>query len=376
LNANYLYAHAGLAKAAKEQGALDEAVAHCRRAVLADTQSPTHQIELGTALLAVGDVEEAVAVLEAVVKADPASARGRAELGAAQLQKRDYAAAKTSFEAALKLDPSYATAHFGLATALARLGDAAQARQHEAKFQQFRSQRGEELRGQRIAYDDDQALREDIARLYTQTAGVYLAEGRQAAAERLWRRAARLHAENRECRQALAWLSLQQKKPLETIRLLRELSQLEPASAVYPAEIARLYVELGRLDDAQRALEEFAQMAPDNPDGQRALAEFHLKLKGQPQLAVEPAKKAAELSASASDWVLLSAAHELAGDLPAAVASLEQAARLAPDNLQYRQLLALLKERAAKSPPEAAQPARQKLEADAVPRSPAPDSRN
>jgi tetratricopeptide (TPR) repeat protein len=346
LNPDYVYAHLGLAKAAAEQGEFADAAAHYRRAVLVDPKNLAHQIELGKVLLTKGDLDEALVVLGGVVKADPQNAQGHAELGSAQLQKRDDAAARDSFEATLRLNPDYGPAHFGLATAYTRLGDAEQARAHEAKFREFRAERGEEVHAQRAGYNDEEALRVDIARVYTDLARVYVAEGRLAAAEHLWRRASRLHPQSRDCRQALAWLYLQQKLPFESIRVLRELAALEPENIVYPAEITRLYVELGRTDDAERALLDFAESAPENPQAHAALGEFYLQVKTQPEAAREHANKAAELSGAARHWVLLSAAHELAGDVQGAIAALEKAAELEPEKLQYRQLLALLRERA------------------------------
>jgi tetratricopeptide (TPR) repeat protein len=302
---------------------------------------------LGQALLNAGEIDESLEVLGGVVRSAPGSARGHAELGAAQLQKRDFEAAKGSYESVLRLDPTYAAAHFGLATACARLGLVEQAREHEAKFREFRSDRQQALRGARLAYDDVQALYVDLAQRYTEMAAVYLAEGRLAPAEQLWRRAARMHPENRECRQALAWLFLQQNKPWETILMLRELARLEPANISYPAEIARLYGRLDRPDDAERTLQDYAQSSPDSAAGQTALADFYLNVKKEPALAVQHARKAVDISGAADHWYLLSAAQEVAGDLPAAVAALERAAQLAPENAQYRQLLALSKSRAA-----------------------------
>jgi tetratricopeptide (TPR) repeat protein len=347
LNPDYAYAHVGLASIATQRGDHAGAVAHCRRAILADPKATSHQIALGKALLAAGEIEEAIVVLRGVVRIDPNSPQAHAELGAAQLQKRDDAAAKSSFESVLKLDPRYAQAHSGLAVACARLGLTEQAREQEAKVREFRADRKEELRGQRLAYDDDQALRQDIARLYTDMGGVFVAEGHSSAAEQLWRRAARLHPENLPCRQALAWLFAQQNKPWKAILVLRDLSRVDPLSAAYPAEIARLYVGLSRHEDAQRALQEFVETAPDNPAAQRTLADFYLQVKKQPQLASEHARRAAELSAAAADWALLAAAKEATGELPAAIAALEEASRRAPENLQYRQYLALLQQRAA-----------------------------
>ncbi len=356
LNPNYAYALIGLAQAAAGRGEHDQAVAYCRRAVLADPNRPSHQIDLGQALVAAGEIDEALEVLERVVRAAPASARAHGTLGAALIQKRDYDAAKASFEATLRLDPTHAQAHFGLATACARLGLLEQAREHEVKFREFRTSRYEELRGQRASYDDDRALGVDLAVRYTEVASVYLAEGRPTHAEQLWRRASRLDSENRECRQALAWHYLGQDKLRETILMLRELARLEPANPSFPAEIARLYGRLGRLDDAERTLRDFSESAPDNVAGHIALAEFYLNAKPQPALAVEQARKAVDLAGTAQHWVLLSAAHELAGELPAAVDALEHAVQLAPDNPQYRQLLALSKARAAT--PDAAGQAR------------------
>ena len=229
LDPNYAYALIGLAQAATGRGEHDQAVAYCRRAVLAEPSRPSHQIDLGKALVTAGEIDEALEVLERVVKATPDSARAQAELGAARLQKRDHAGAKVAFEEALRLNPANAAAHFGLATTCARLGLENEAREHEAKFREFRSDRHQELRGQRASYDDERALREDLAVRYSEVASVLVAEGRPVLAEQLWRRGARLHPENRECRQALAWLYLGQNKLWEAILMLRELARLEPA---------------------------------------------------------------------------------------------------------------------------------------------------
>lgn len=346
LNANYAYAHAGLAKVATERGELTEAVANWRRAILADPATLAHQIELGKALLAAGEVDESIGVLERAVKADPRSPQAHAELGSARLQRREDAAAKTEFETALELDPRNTAAHFGLATACARIGQVEQAREHEARYAELQADRTQAAGRARRAYDDDRALGEDVAVLYTDMGSVYLAAGRAGPAEQLWRRAARLHRENRPCRQALAWLMRQQNKPLESILFLRELARLEPVSVTFPVEMARIYVEMGRVDDAERALQEFGDSVPTSAAAQAALAEFYLRVKNEPKLAVEHAQKAADLSGAASDWVLLSTAHERLGEFSAAIAALERAGSLAPDNLQYRQLLALLQERA------------------------------
>jgi tetratricopeptide (TPR) repeat protein len=351
LDPNYVYAHVGLAKAANERGELTQAVAYWRRAVLAEPAAVAHQIELGKALLASGDVAEALSVLEGTVRAEPANPLAHAALGSAQLQDRQDAAAKDSFEKAVGLDEDHAPAHFGLATALGRLGQDELARKHQSRHAELSADRQETVRGQRVAYDDRQALQEDVARFYTEIGSVYLAQKQLAAAEQLWRRAARLDANNRSSREALAWLLVQQHKPLESILQLRELARVEPENVAYPAEIARLFGELGRLDDAEQTLQEFAQLAPDSASAQRALAEFYLGVMNEPSAAVEHAQRAAEISGAATDWVLLSAAHERASELPAAVAAMQRACELAPQNLQYRQLLALLKERAGTRPP-------------------------
>jgi tetratricopeptide (TPR) repeat protein len=354
LNPNYAYAHAGLAKLAVRRGAHDQAVAHYRRAVLAAPAVLAYQLELGKTLLAAGVVEEALDVLQRVARSDPSHVEAQASLGSARLQNQENEAAKTAFEAALALDPDYAAARFGLVTACARLGLEDEARQHEAKLRSARAERTDELRGQRVAYDDVRLLGVDMARLYSDMAGVYLTGGRPGAAERLWQRAARMNLENREARQGLAYLYLQQGNRTATIRMLRELGQFEPQSVNYPAEMARLYCEMGRLDEAEKVLRDFVQRAPDNAAGHAALSELYLEFMNQPERALEPAREAARLSGAAHDWVVLSSVHELTGDLPAAVAALEEASRRAPDDLQLRQLLALLKERAAATPPPAA----------------------
>lgn len=349
LSPNYAYAHAGLGKLATERGDHAAAVAHWRRAIVADPGTLAHQLELGKSLLASGEVDEAVVVLKGAAEAAPASSLAQAELGSALLQKQDTARAQAAFEKALALDDELAAAHFGMATACARLGDQQGAQRHEARYAELRGDRVHEVQSARRNYDDDLALGEDIARLYTEMGSVCLAAGEAEGAELLWRRATRLHAESRASRQALAWLMRRNKKPLESILLWRELARLDPENPIYPVEMARVFVELKRVDDGLRVLTEFVETVPDSAAGQTSLAEYLLDVKRDPAQAAVHAQKAAESTGTAANWVLLSTARERQGNLPAAVAALTKATELAPDNLQLRQRLALLKERAPKS---------------------------
>lgn len=256
---NYVHAYIGLGRVASRRGDYERAAQCFRQALVVAPNTPVAQIELAKAWIEMGKLNDATEMLEQHVAQFPQSLSGWLQLGAASLQQKDYRKAKNAYGTAVRLSPASTEALFGLATAYARLGLNDEAQQYQREFQERRSAEQDDQRRQRNEYEDIEALREDVARLYLEMGRVYLAGGVNAAAERVWSRAATLRPQDVGPKQALAWFYLQHDRPADTIRVLKQLAALEPDNPSYPLEIARIYLRLDRPKDAQEVLENYAQ---------------------------------------------------------------------------------------------------------------------
>lgn len=345
LDSNYAYAYHGLGSVAANRGELEEAVAWYRRALLANPSLPDTQVELARILIDLNKLQEAIDVLEKNVAADPRPYRGRVLLGMAYMQLEDYQKAKENYEAAVAAHPKHANAHFGLATVCARLGQEELSRTYMEKFRELRAEEHEIGARERTSFDDLKAMSIEAARIYTDAARICRALGDLADMERLCRRAAAMDAGNVDCLQALAWFHLHRGEIDRTIEQLERLAVLDPTNIDYPAEIARLYAATNRPDQADRRLRQACQADPKNPAAFAVLARFLLQQPAKTDEAVRAAATAVELSPTAPYYALLGAAQQKKGNLAEARKALAEAVRLAPDDLQYKQMYELLDDR-------------------------------
>lgn len=353
LNPTYAHAYEGLGSVAAKRGDYQEAVALYRKALAIHSDSPLIQIELAKAMIATQQTAEAIALLQETVDSFPRETEAFYQLGTAYQQQKEFAKAKENFEAALALTPQYAAAQIALASACARLGLEDEAKRHRKKFEQLRAAEVEQSRQARLQFDDVQMTRQEVTRIYIDAGRVYLAGGSPAAAEQLWTRGSILDPTSVDCRQALAWLYLQQGENLQTIRVLRELAALQPNRTSYQSEIARLYMAMGRFAEAEQTLKVLCQSAPMDAAGHAALAKLYLQTGQKSPQALLLAQKAVELAPSAEHYALLSGAYERNQQWPEAADAMGKAVQMTPENSRYQQMHTLLKQRAMQVSPSA-----------------------
>jgi tetratricopeptide (TPR) repeat protein len=337
LNPRYAYACAGLGAVALRRGDHREAAQWFRQAVEFAPRAFAFREDLADALINAGQVDEAIAVLTELIRSSPRSARAFDLLGMAYAHAGRHAEAKQSYRQAARLDPHHAGIRLGLANALARLGETEEARKCMDEFRRLRDEERKRRQTDLRQYNDLAAVRAEFAQLYTSAAQVFHAHGKADEAETLWRRSAAMDPTAIACRQALAWRSRQVGKLAETIRLLEELSVLEPANPSYDLEIARLRVDMNQLAEAEAALQRLCRRSPELADGHVALARLYLKTGRQPDEAVAAARRAADLAPSAAHWALVAEACQAAGDVPGAASAMEKALALDPGNLELRE---------------------------------------
>ncbi|UCE48172.1 MAG: tetratricopeptide repeat protein, partial [Phycisphaerales bacterium] len=109
--------------------------------------------------------------------------------------------------------------------------------------------------------------------------------------------------------------------------------------------VGRIYLVNRMLDKAEAALSQVIMLAPQKSAGYRDLAYLLLHTgKNHPE-ALALAQRALSLEPTAANYFAHSRACEANGDFEGAIASLEQAVALEPDNQTYRRALDNLRER-------------------------------
>jgi len=112
---------------AREEGRLDEAVAHLRKALAVYPEFLKARNDLGAYLLAQGKLEEAAEELRRATEMDPNSFNPHLNLGIVLIQQQKFREAADVLGRALSLDPTSAAARLYAGVALLGSGDAGRA---------------------------------------------------------------------------------------------------------------------------------------------------------------------------------------------------------------------------------------------------------
>jgi tetratricopeptide (TPR) repeat protein len=100
-----------------------------------------------------------------------------------------------------------------------------------------------------------------------------------------------------------------------------------------------LNARLRQSEPAERAYLKVIALAPDFPEGYRALADFYLRSGQNPTQARTLAEKAVALEPSPQHFNTLAQALARNNDRPGAIAAMKQAVELAPGEARYREIL-------------------------------------
>jgi tetratricopeptide (TPR) repeat protein len=345
LNPKYGHAYEGLGSVAKEMGNFDDAIASFQKAVELAPTSAYALSELASCLIEQGRLDEAAKLLEEHIAKNPNNAEAYVLLGSVRYEQRDFERAKGNYETAVSKNPLHTNAHWGLKNIYQRLGLADEALRHAATFEKLRAAEREQRIDQRNRYVDVAAMGQDIGTIYVQAGRIYLGHEDSASAEAIWKRAAILHPTDVNPRQALAWFYLQRNRQFDTVRILEELSQLEPENVSYPLEIARIYLSGVRVREAEKVLKQICEKWPDEVEAVSALGELYLRSQQNPKEALELCKRAVNLDESPANLVNLAGAYEINNDLPSALKTLRRAIEKDSSNPAYQQMYATLQQR-------------------------------
>ena len=138
--------HVAIARLAQVEGDGAAAVDALTSAVRISSNDPYLHKELAAAHASEGRIDEAFCELVAVLLLDPGDAHAHGIIGQLFLDAERHRDAVLAFTRALELKPDAFEARYGLATALARLGDAAESARQLEQFERARRQAQEQRR--------------------------------------------------------------------------------------------------------------------------------------------------------------------------------------------------------------------------------------
>lgn len=335
----FVNAHYRLGLIERDQGKNARATRHFQQATRLEPDSSYLIIHLAKSLVTEGRLEEAASALEAERKTRPSAVATLVVLGDAYLQLKQYEKARDAYARTVDLAPGLATARYGLGTSYLQLGEKEEAKEQLTKFQELKA-RDEQAHRDRLK-DTQLGLHEvqhSVAEIQTAVAKAYIANGDPSTAEGLLQRAWRLAPESAEAPRVLAWLYEREGRVDEAVRTLNELAAALPDDFAVQLSLGQLLAQIGRVDEAEQSFRRAAELTPNEAGAHSLLAEFYLRVAHKPSEAILAARKAIDLAPTADHYYLLAMACHGGGEKQPALAAIERAISLAPDQTEYHGL--------------------------------------
>lgn len=303
---------------------------------------------LAQALMATGRPEQAVAALKKDLEISPKASWSYYLLGQLYTQLKDYEQAKQSFEAAIQIQPDYSKAYYGLATVCMRLEQTDEARRFMDEFRKLKAQDIRVDKDRRSTYDDLETIRSQVAETCIEGGKIYYGHRNAQKAEQFWQKAAALDPNNITCRTNLATLYQQNNKVLQALELCEQLRELEPENPTRHFNVGILNARLEKFEAAEKAFQKACELAPKQSDSYRMLAQMYLETGRSVTEALALALKAVQLEPKAENYFVLGAVYARNDNHAEALAALQRAISLDPNNPKYRSIYELFKKRVQK----------------------------
>jgi Flp pilus assembly protein TadD len=216
----------------------------------------------------------------------------------------------------------------------------------------FKKLKSEELDEQQMSRNPDvigvaglTALRRGIAKTYLEAERIYRMSGDAKRVEELLIRASQLEPTNTKCMERLASLYRSTNRVPAALSQFEKMRSIQPNNPFCYLNIGILSTQLNRFGDAEKAFLKAIELAPKRSVGYRYLARLYLRANSRLAEAKKLAEKATVLETTAENYFILSWACDMNGDSASALAAIEKAMRLEPNNLRYRNAYERLKGR-------------------------------
>jgi tetratricopeptide (TPR) repeat protein len=275
----------------------------------------THDNNLATLYVRMGETEKALDHLKRAIECDPGIAAAHSNLGQLQVEMGNLEAGESSLRRALAIDPAYAVAHYNLGMALEKKGETEAA-----------------LRHYRTAVDISPALSEARVNL----AKMLLNAGDAAAARAHYQAALAEDPEFGPAYEGLGELLGRTGDFDAAARVFDQLLDRDPKnySALVNAGLA--LKKLGRLDAALERFRRAAELEPRRVEAHLQLGAVYAA-RGQGEQAMVLFRKAAEIAPESYEAHLkIGIEHARKGEMAPAVDAFRRAVSVRPDGEEAR----------------------------------------
>jgi tetratricopeptide (TPR) repeat protein len=343
INPNYVEAYHNLGRIAFQKGTYEKAIELWQKAIEINPGLPGIYNSLGSALMCLGKAEEAVNAFQKDIEISGESVHSQFMLGEQYQLLKDYEKAGKCYETVIKMAPGYTQAYYGLATVCERLGEKDKSRDFMEKFKKLKLLEMEALKDRDSAFNDLVSTRQTVAQAHTDVGRLYYLRRSSAKAEKLLQRAATLDPEQSECRVMLASLYEQDERLAQALECYEELSRIKPDNVNCHGNIGVISFQLKRYDDAEKAFRKVIELDPNQSFGYHYLAYLYLQTNRKLPEAGKLAEKAVAMEKTGENFFILSWACNVNGDRAGAMSAIQQAIKLEPSNMMYKQMYEQLK---------------------------------
>jgi superkiller protein 3 len=343
LDPNHIKAYHGMGDVALDKGEYERAVELWQRVLEIDPKLPGVYNSLASALMCMGKAEEAVKAFQKDIEISGQSVHSQFMLGKQYQLLKEYEKAGKCYETVIKMAPGYTQAYHGLATVYAMLGEKGKARGFMETFRNLKDEEMKALKERDSRSNDLASVHQAVAQAHTDIGQLYYLRRSSAKAEQLLQRAATLDAKQTGCRILLTELYQQDGRVIPALQLHEQLVMIEPHNAVHHSNVGILSIQLQRFDRAEKAFRKVIELNPKQSFGYHYLAYLYLKMNRKLPEAGKLAEKAVALEKTGENFFILSWACNVNGDRASAMSAIQQAIRLEPGNIDYRQMYEQLK---------------------------------
>lgn len=316
-----------LATIAMERGEDQAAIEALSDALAEGHSSPELDHHLASALSKVGRVEDAEQLLQgSLQKYEPVAENWRL-LGQTQWQLEQLAEAETSLLRALELGDRSGELYLALTNVSSRLGKESEAERYREEFRRRREVLPEDA-DQPFQVTYAAAMRRNLVNTLGKAGAVFAHQGDVARAEGLLLRAIALDPDHAEILRELAMMLLEQQRVPDAWVVHRHLVELDPPNYLDCINLATVATELGDYESVERALRLAMDLRPQMALPYLGLARLYLDV-GRFEEARWHANAAVRREPSLAAYAALAAACQELGDREAADAAREAAKQLA-----------------------------------------------
>ena len=348
LNPSNAAAYDSLARIALLKEEHVKAVQLWEKTLQIDPNMPGVHYRLAQALMAMGRSQQAIEALKKDLEISPKASSSYFLLGQLYLQLNDYKQAKQNFKAAIQIRPDYSKAYYGLVTVCMRLEQTDEARQFMEEFKKLKAQDVRADKDRRSAYDDLEEIQSRVAETCIEAGNIYYKHSNAQKAEQLWREAAALDAGNIACRTNLAAFYQWSNNVEQALEISEQLRLLEPDNPIRHFNVGVLNARLSKFEAAEKAFQMSRELAPQQSDSYRMLAQMYMEMDRATAEALALARKAVQLEPKAENYFVLGAVFVKNNNRTEALAALKRAIELDPDNPKYRHVYELFRKRIQK----------------------------